>query len=67
MNYEIEEIAQAATDWGCVRSATDGTETNQATGQRVAAKYQKLFLLRKSSGGAWQIARYGTSKISPAA
>ncbi|SFN56695.1 conserved hypothetical protein [Formivibrio citricus] len=66
MTYEIKEVVQISADWGFVRSATEGTETNKATGVVVPAAYQELFLLRKSAAGAWQIARYCTSKISPA-
>jgi len=66
MAYEIKEVAQISDDWAFVRSATEGTETNKATGVVVPAAYQELFLLRKSAAGAWQIARYCTSKITPA-
>ena len=67
MRYEIKEVVQTSADWGFVRSATEGTETNKATGVVIPAAYQELFLLRKSAAGAWQIARYCTSKISPVA
>lgn len=66
MEYEIKEVAQISADWGFVRSATEGTETNKATGVVTPAAYQELFLLRKSSTGVWQLARYSTSKITPA-
>lgn len=67
MTYEIEEVVQTSADWAFVRSATEGTETDKATGAVLPAAYQELFLLRKSAAGAWQIARYCTSKISPVA
>lgn len=66
MTYEIKEAVQISSDWGFVRSATEGTETDKATGVVTSAAYQELFLLRRSADGAWQIARYCTSKISPA-
>ena len=56
---------QTGADWAFVRSATEGTETNKATGVVMPAAYQELFLLRKSAAGAWQTARYCTCKISP--
>lgn len=65
MTYEIKEVVQISTDWAFVRSATKGTETNKATGVVIPSEYQELFLLRKSATGAWQTARYSTSKISP--
>lgn len=65
MTFEIKEVVQVSTDWGFVRSATEGTETNKATGVVTSAAYQELFLLRKTAAGAWQTARYCTSKISP--
>lgn len=66
MAYEINEVVQTSADWAFVRSATKGTETNKATGVVTHAAYQELFLLRKSPLGEWKIARYCTSKISPA-
>lgn len=65
MTYEIKEVMQTSTDWAFVRSTTEGTQTDKASGEAMPASYQELFLLRKSAGGAWQIARYCTSKISP--
>lgn len=62
MTYEIKEVAQTSADWAFVRSATNGTETINATGDVLPASYQELFLLRKEAG-AWKIARYCTSKI----
>lgn len=67
MTYEIKEVVQISDDWAFVRSATKGTETDKATGVVIPSAYQELFLLRKSAAGAWQIARYCTSKISPMA
>lgn len=67
MAYEIKEVVQISADWGFVRSATKGTETNKATGIVMPSAYQELFLLRKSAPETWQIARYCTSKISPMA
>ena len=63
---KVTEVLQTSADWGFVRSATEGTQTNKATGDTEAAKYLELFLLRKSETGAWQIARYNTTQI-PAA
>ncbi|RFB87160.1 DUF4440 domain-containing protein [Rhizobium leguminosarum bv. trifolii] len=67
MTYEIKEVVQTSADWAFVRSATKGTETTKATGDVTPATYEELFLLRKSADGAWQIARYCTTKTSPAA
>lgn len=64
--HKVTEVLQTSADWGFVRSATEGTQTNKATGDTEAAKYLELFLLRKSETGAWQIARYNTTQI-PAA
>ena len=65
MTFEIKEVVQISVDWAFVRSATEGTETNKATAVVMPAAYQELFLLRKSAAGAWQTARYCTSKIGP--
>ncbi|MBB2830535.1 UNVERIFIED_ORG: uncharacterized protein (TIGR02246 family) [Rhizobium esperanzae] len=67
MTYEIKEVVQTSADWAFVRSATKGTETVNATGDVTPATYEELFLLRKSADGAWQIARYCTTKTSPTA
>lgn len=63
MAHEITEAAQISADWAFVRSATNGTQTDKATGVATAAAYQELFLLRKSAAGAWQTARYCTNRI----
>ncbi|MFB1114634.1 SnoaL-like domain-containing protein [Dickeya dadantii] len=65
MTYEIKEVEQISADWAFVRSATEGTETDKATGVVTPAAYQELFLLTKSATGSWQTARYCTSRISP--
>jgi uncharacterized protein (TIGR02246 family) len=65
MHYEIKEVVQISPDWAFVRSSTEGSETNKATGVVMHSAYNELFLLRKSATGAWQIARYCTSRISP--
>jgi len=65
MTYDIKEVVQISAEWAFVRSATEGTETIKATGEVQPAQYQELFLLRKSTVGAWQIARYCTCKIVP--
>ena len=64
---KVTEVLQTSAEWGFVRSATEGTQTNKATGDSQHAKYLELFLLRKSETGAWQIARYNTTQISPEA
>ncbi|MBN3263703.1 YybH family protein [Pectobacterium brasiliense] len=64
MKYEIKEVEQISPDWAFVRSATEGTETDKATGIVTPAAYQELFLLHKHAAGSWQIARYCTTKIS---
>ncbi|WP_404365710.1 YybH family protein [Sphingomonas sp. MMS24-J45] len=66
MAYDIKEVAQISPDWGFVRSATVGKETNRATGITAESAYQELFLMRRTAG-MWRIARYCTTKISPAA
>jgi ketosteroid isomerase-like protein len=64
MTYDIKEVVRISAEWAFVRSATEGTETNKATGEVQPAQYQELFVLRRSTGGAWQIARYCTCKIA---
>lgn len=64
MAYEIKEVVQTSADWAFVRSATKGTETIKATGEVAPATYEELFLMRKSADGAWNIARYCTTKTS---
>ncbi|NTJ45294.1 SgcJ/EcaC family oxidoreductase [Agrobacterium larrymoorei] len=64
MTYQVIEVVQTSLDWAFVRSATRGTETTKATGKVAPAAYEELFLLRKSAGGTWNIARYCTTKTS---
>lgn len=56
--FEIKKVVQTSTEWAFVRSTTEGTEANKATGVVNLAAYHELFLLRKSAAGACQIARY---------
>lgn len=65
MTYDIKEVVRISAEWAFVRSSTEGTETIKATGEVQPAQYQELFLMRKSTNGAWQIARYCTCKIVP--
>lgn len=65
MAYQIKEVVQTSVEWGFVRSTTEGTETIKASRETVSAQYQELFLLQKTEAGAWQIARYCTTKVSP--
>ncbi len=65
MTYDIKEVVRISAEWAFVRSATEGTETLKATGEVQPAQYQELFLLRRSTNGVWQIARYRTCKIAP--
>jgi len=67
MAYETKEVLQTSADWGFVRTASEGTQTNKANGDTESTKYLELFLLRKSEAGEWQIARYSTTQISPTA
>jgi len=61
---KVIEVLQTSSDWGFVRTATEGTQTDKASGDTQPAKYLELFLLRKSENGVWQIARYNTTQIS---
>jgi ketosteroid isomerase-like protein len=51
MTFDIKEVS---AEWAFVRSATEGTETIKATGEVQPAQYQELFLMRRSTNGAWQ-------------
>ena len=53
MAFDIKEVVQTSAEWAFVRSATEGTETNKATGEGKSAQYQELFVLRRSKIGAW--------------
>ncbi|MGR9354957.1 YybH family protein [Rhizobium leguminosarum] len=64
MTYDIKEVVRISAEWAFVRSATEGIETNKATGEVQPAQYQELFVLRRSTRGTWQIARYCTCKIA---
>jgi uncharacterized protein (TIGR02246 family) len=60
---KITEVRQISADWGFVRSATQGIQTDKATGEARPASYLELFLLQKSEAGEWKIARYSTTQI----
>lgn len=62
MKYTVHEVLQTSEDWGLVRSSTEGTETINASGEVIPARYQELFVMRKEAG-KWLMARYCTCKI----
>ena len=57
----IQELVEMSAEWTYVRTESAGTFTPVSTQKGSPATFHELFLLRKSSGGEWLIARYSFS------
>jgi uncharacterized protein (TIGR02246 family) len=65
VKFNIAEVVQMAPDWAFVRTNSTGTRKINATGMTSDEANQELFILRKSAGGEWKIARYSFSSTNP--
>ncbi len=61
VEFDIAEIALVTDDWAFARTNSAGTTTINVTGDKVAEANQELFVLQKTTGGDWKIARYSFS------
>lgn len=65
VKFDIAEIAVIAPDWAFARTNSAGSVTIHATGAKGPETNQELFLLHRTSGGDWKIARYSFSPTKP--
>jgi uncharacterized protein (TIGR02246 family) len=63
--FQVQEIVEMAPGWAFARTNSAGTTTDHATGAESAEANQELFIFKKSSDGAWKIARYSFSSTNP--
>jgi uncharacterized protein (TIGR02246 family) len=66
VKFNVAEIVEMSPEWAFARTNSAGTNTINATGATSAEANQELFIFRKSSDGAWKIARYSFSTTNPA-
>jgi uncharacterized protein (TIGR02246 family) len=65
VTFQVQEIVEMAPDWAFARTNSAGTTTDHATGAEGAEANQELFIFKKSTDGAWRIARYSFSSTNP--
>lgn len=64
VKFHVVEVVVMAPEWAFARTNSAGTTTDRATGARSAEGNQELFIFKKSSDGAWKIARYSFSSTN---
>lgn len=67
INFTILEIESISSTWAYARTTSSGVTIVNATGDKVPASNQELFLFRKDTNGQWKIARYIFSTTAPKA
>jgi uncharacterized protein (TIGR02246 family) len=65
VKFNIAETVEMSSDWVFARTNSAGTTTDHATGSKNAEANQELFIFKKTSNGAWKIARYSFSSTNP--
>jgi len=65
VKFNTAEIVEISPDWVFARTNSSGTTTDHATGSKNAEANQELFIFKKTSNGAWKIARYSFSSTNP--
>jgi uncharacterized protein (TIGR02246 family) len=67
LTFEIAEVNVVSPDWAFLRSTSHGTATVLANGAQIPSSNQELFVLHRSRGCCWKIARYSFSSVLPSA
>ncbi len=65
VTFEIVEVRQVSPTWAFARTNSTGTVKVLADGTGGPEANQELFVLEKTSGGDWKIARYCFSTTNP--
>jgi uncharacterized protein (TIGR02246 family) len=65
LTFKIAEVNVVSPDWAFLRSTSNGVVTNLSNGAQIPSGNQELFVLHKSRGCCWKIARYSFSSILP--
>jgi uncharacterized protein (TIGR02246 family) len=65
LSFDIAEVQVVSPDWAFLRSTSHGVVTILANGARIPSSNQELFVLHRSRGGSWKIARYSFSSVLP--
>ena len=64
VTFDIEEVQVVAPDWAFARTNSAGTVTVNATGESGPEANQELFVLNRTNGADWKIARYAFSSTN---
>ncbi|MDX1486930.1 MAG: SgcJ/EcaC family oxidoreductase [Acidiferrobacterales bacterium] len=65
IEFEIDEIGLLSDNWAFARTRSEGTVRINATGDSGPEANQEMFLLQRTDGKTWQIARYIFSTTNP--
>jgi uncharacterized protein (TIGR02246 family) len=65
LTFEIAEVNVVSPDWAFLRSTSHGVVTVLAGGAQIPSSNQELFVLHKSRGCCWKVARYSFSSTLP--
>ena len=65
ISFEIDEISVLSENWAFARTRSNGSVKINATGDSGPEANQELFLLQRSVGNSWKIARYIFSTTNP--
>jgi uncharacterized protein (TIGR02246 family) len=65
LTFDVAEVNIVSPDWAFLRSTSHGVATVLANGARTPSSNQELFVLHKSRGCCWKIARYSFSSVLP--
>ena len=65
VKFDIVEVRQVSPSWAFARTNSAGTVNVLADGSGGPEANQELFVLEKTDGGDWKIARYCFSTTNP--
>ncbi len=65
LKFTVDEVVQMSPEWAFARTKSAGSSKVISTGATNAEANQELFILHKSDGRAWKIARYSFSNTNP--
>jgi uncharacterized protein (TIGR02246 family) len=65
VKFNLAELVVLSDEWAFARTNSAGHTTNPKTGTQSSEGNQELFIFKRDDDGAWKIARYSFSPITP--
>lgn len=65
VKFNLAELVVLSDGWAFARTNSAGHTTNPKTGTKSSEGNQELFIFKRDEDGAWKIARYSFSPITP--